>query len=159
VKEIQLTQGKVALVDDEDYHWLAQHKWYARRDGQTFYSLRKCGGRTILMHRELLHVPDGMEADHIDGDGLNNTKSNLRVATVAQNRHNARKYLVPTSSKYKGASWNKKAGKWRAYIWHSGKQIYLGFFEKEENAARAYNRNALLLFGEYAKLNKVGVMP
>ncbi len=69
MREIELTQGKVALVDDEDYDYLSQFNWYARKDGQTFYALRKDKQRTVLMHRVILRPDVGMESDHIDGNG------------------------------------------------------------------------------------------
>ena len=162
MKEIPLTQGKIALVDDEDYESLNSYKWCTAKVIRTLYAHRitprKDGKQTLLlMHRVLLGLEkgDGKYVDHIDHDGLNNQKSNLRIVTVSQNQMNR----IPhknTSSKYKGVYWYKKNKRWRSQIMINYKQIYLGQFEDEKEAARAYNRKAIELFGEYALLNDLG---
>lgn len=144
-KCIPLTQGKAALVDDEDFDKLNQYKWCF--DGQ--YAQRKVGNKTIRMHRVILDSP---QVDHIDGDGLNNQRSNLRVCTHTQNQMNRAKHKI-MSSKYKGVSWNKPTEKWRARIETNQGSLYLGLFEVEEEAARAYDEAAKENFGEFARLN------
>lgn len=157
-KRILLTQGKVALVDDEDYEWLNQWKWYAIKRGNIFYAARYIGKwpkqRTILMHREILNVPKGAEIDHINCKGLNNRKSNLRICTHQQNTQNQRKPKYK-SSKYKGVHWSRIAKKWAATIRHNNKGIHLGYFVNQIEAAKTYNKKAKALFGEFARLNNV----
>ena len=103
------------------------------------------------MHREIMHAPKGMVVDHIDGNSLNNRRSNLRLCTVSQNHQNRRRTYG--SSKYKGAWWDKRRNKWVAAITFKGKYIYLGFFDNEIDAGKAYDRKAAELFGEFAYLN------
>jgi len=114
-KEIPLTQGKVAIVDDADYEWLSQWKWqyhygYARRTAGP-----RLKPKRIYMHRIVLNPRPGMESDHIIGDGLDNRRCNLRVCTRSQNNMNAKKQ-VGSSSRYKGVSWYKSRHRWEAYI-------------------------------------------
>lgn len=157
MKEIPLTRGKVALVDDEDYERLSQFKWWAIRANpqyrEVFYA--QTGYRTArtFMHRMIMNPPEGMFVDHINGDGLDNRKSNLRLATHKENMRNKR-YLKPgqTSCK-KGVYWDRQNSKWRAQITVDGKNIYLGLFASEEGAGRAYDRAAQQYFGEFAHLN------
>ena len=105
------------------------------------------------MHRVINDTPKILGTDHIDGNPLNNQKSNLRNATKSQNGMN-RKSNRNSSSKYKGISWNKQNKKWRGEIQKNKKRYGLGYFKSEIEAARAYNKKALELFGEYARLNK-----
>jgi hypothetical protein len=97
--------------------------------------------------------PRGYCVDHKNGDGLNNTRNNLRIVTIAENNYNKRKSLNVRSSKYKGVSIDKRTNKWRAIIYHKYIKIHLGFFDNEEEAARAYDEAAKELYGEYAVLN------
>jgi len=148
-KSIPLTQGKMALVDDEDFDKLNQYKWCF--DGQ--YAQSKIGNKTTRMHRVIFDSP---QVDHVDGDGLNNQRSNLRACNHTQNQMNSvkRKSLsIKLSSKYKGVSWHKQTEKWRARIQTSQGCLYLGLFEVEEDAARAYDEAAKENFGEFARLN------
>ena len=141
MKEIKLTQGKVTLVDDNDFEELNKHKWFARKDYNTFYVLRQSstkGGikrRTLLMHRIIMNCPEKLQIDHIDGDGLNNQKANLRVVTTRQNKQNIH---IKTASKYPGVSWHKTGKTWQANIRIGNRKRYLGMFEKEEDAYAAY---------------------
>jgi hypothetical protein len=147
---ISLTQGKVTLVDDEDYDDLIRYKWEACRvktDSDIF--IVKC--RNISMHRYLLQVKDNELIDHRDGDSLNNQKNNLRICTKAQNMMNSKK--TRGLSKFKGVSYNHKNRCWIAYIKLNYKQVYLGSFNIEETAALAYNKKAIELFGDFARLN------
>jgi len=158
MKEIPLTQGKFALVDDVDYEWLNQWKWYAHKGGNTFYALRKAYHNdlrvTIRMHREILGLGRGdpREGDHCNHNGLHNWQDNLRICTRSQNQHNGspRKNC---SSSFKGVNWHKDTHKWQVQITNNGKQKYLGCFTSEVEAAKAYDRKAMELFGEFAHIN------
>ncbi len=156
-KLIPLTQGKCAIVDDGDYEWLCQYKWYAMRCGNVYYAGRNAKGKNkkpIYMHREILNVPQGVETDHVNGDGLDNRERNMRICTKQENQFNMKSYKAG-SSKYKGVCWHKRIEKWHAQIRHNGKRIYLGVFDKENDAANAYNVKATELFGEFARLNNI----
>ena len=153
MKEIQLTQGKVALVDDEEFEKLNQFKWCAKKDGNTFYAIRgiRIGSKTqtIQMHNFIMN---GKGVDHIDHNGLNNQKSNLRFCTQSENMMNRSKGGNCTSI-YKGVSFHKRDKIWRAKIHINGKDIHLGNFISEIEAAKAYNNKAIELFCEFANLN------
>lgn len=156
-KQIALTQGLFATVDDADFEWLSRWKWTAQRNGQRVYAMRyEAGRQLVLMHRLINQTPDGMVTDHIDGNGLNNQRNNLRTATQLQNmmnRHGKR----GGSSSFKGV-WadpsprNRKL--WRAAIRLNGKLKYLGRFETEQEAGDAYAAAASLHFGEFSRTTK-----
>lgn len=148
MREIPLTRSLVALVDDEDYESLSAYKWHARKDGYRFYAARSHGGSTILMHRVLLGAPAGMAADHLSGDGLDNRRANLRLATHAQNIHNRGANKNNTSG-YKGVSLNR--GRWAAHINVNGKRKHLGSFSYPQEAHAAYCSAAEKLHGEFAR--------
>jgi hypothetical protein len=156
MREIPLTQGQVALVDDADYEWLRQWNWYAKSQSGGFHACRNEAGHgsrgCIYMHTELLEVPEGYQVDHEDGNGLNNQRSNLRPATAAQNQGNQKRPRNNTSG-YKGVSWHKRRSKWTAKIGVSGKRLNLGYFDDPAEAARAYDAAAIAHFGEFARLN------
>ena len=145
------------MVSQEDFGRLNQHKWHATtKDNRNFYAsrVRYAGGKkSILMHRDVMNPPDEMVVDHIDGNGLNNTRENLRIVTAAQNSYNQRKCRSRRTSKYKGVSLRKRDKKWTAAIMFQGILINLGFFEKEIDAAKAYDEAAKELYREYACLN------
>jgi hypothetical protein len=153
MKTIPLTKGKVALVDDEDYERLSQMKWYALDNKHTWYaarSRRAHGNRqSILMH--CLICDTVHDVDHIDGNGLNNVRRNLRPATRSQNMANGKSR--GGTSKYKGVSWVKSRNVWVAYIEKDGKSMNLGYSSNEEDCAILYNVAAQLFFGCYARLN------
>ena len=156
MKEIKLTQGKVALVDDEDFEELNQFKWYAAKMTKgTFYAGRKKNNKRAYLHREIMNPVAGMEVDHIDGDGLNCQRVNLRNCTHIQNTMNRRMSLTSTSG-FKGVSWHKRDEVWQANIRVDRKLKYLGSFSMLEDAALAYNKAATKYFGEYAELNAIG---
>jgi hypothetical protein len=137
-------------VDDEDYEYLSQYKWSVTSRG---YACRNSMGKLVLMHRVIMG-DSNMDIDHVDGDRLNNQKSNLRFATRSQNMANSRPHKS-SSSKYKGVTWDRYGGKWKAAIMHHGKNYHIGRYSDELEAARAYNEKARELFGEYAYLNPV----
>lgn len=154
IRQIPLTQGKFAIVDAADYEWLMQWKWryhwagYARRQGES----RK---QDILMHREILATPKGMDTDHINGNRLDCRRINLRICS---RKENVRNQLPKAgfSSKYKGVSWSKAAKKWYASIKVDGRGRNLGLFSNEMDAANAYDAAAKKAFGEFAKINGGG---
>jgi hypothetical protein len=164
-RRIPLTQGKFAIVDPADYYRLAKFKWrlcrtkgknvlYAERSIRLPESSRKRGsGRysRILMHRQLIHVPDGYVIDHINGNGLDNRRANLRLATVAQNAWNSKK-RNPRSG-YKGVWFAKDKHLWRAAIVCNRKRIHLGYFKNKIAAAHAYDNAAKKYHGDFASLN------
>jgi len=160
MKEINLTQGQVALVDDEDYEELNKYKWFAHDNyGWTFYARRtgrKADGKRYLiqMHRVILNAPKDMFVDHIDSNGLNNQRSNLRLCTNQQNNRHARPYSNG-SSKFKGVCWHKRIKEWQANIRIDGKLKHIGYFKNEKDAALAYNVKALEYFGEFALPNEI----
>ena len=156
MKEIKLTQGQVALVSDEDYDFLNQLKWYAvwNHSTKTFYAVRSACDRQIFMHRIILDAPKGIDGDHRNGNTLDNQRHNLRLDPDRRNTQNTKKYSTNTSG-YKGVFWNKKANKWHAQVWYKCKIYYLGLFILKEDAARAYNKKALELHGEFARLNVI----
>lgn len=152
MKLIPLTQGKFAQVDDVEFEELSRCKWYF--DG--YYAARDCrnSGRKskVYMHRQIMNTPAGMETDHIDGNGLNNCRSNLRICTRVENGRNARK-TNNCSSVFKGVTWHKQRGKWQAQIEILGNRKHLGLYKIPEDAAHAYDKAALEYYGEFAKLN------
>ena len=149
MKEIPLTKGKVAIIDDEDFEWLNQWNWYYGCDGYAFRTDCKNGRKSILMHRLILDTPRGMETDHINQNKLDNCRKNLRSATTSQNQAN-RPAPRNNTSGMKGVQWDKRANKWLAVIQFHGKLIYAGYFENINDAARAYSDKANELFGEFA---------
>lgn len=144
-----------ALVDDEMIDVVSGWKWFGVASKGTHYALTKAGGGRTWMHRLLLGAPDGMEVDHRNGNGLDNRLVNLRLATTAQNAQNRR----PKPGRYKGVSlhFTSRGVSYRAQIYRDGKNRHLGLFSTLEDAAAAYDRAALEVFGEYAYLN--GVKP
>lgn len=158
MKKIPLTQGKFALVDDEDFEWLNQYKWYAAKQSNIFYAWRKVGKypnqKTIRMHRQIMNAPKNQDIDHINHNGLDNRKFNLRFCTDSQNQHNQLPYKN-CSSTYKGVCWKKHDKKWCSQITKNDHKIYIGCFSNEIDAAKAYNAKARELFGKYACLNKI----
>ena len=156
MKEIILTQGKVVQVDDEDFEYLNQFKWHAIKCHKTFYAAKYFNSnkncRKTFMHRLIMNIPQGLENDHIDHDGLNNQKNNLRICTKDQNNRNR---TPKGMSKYLGVYFDfyKNKKYINASIRTNGKKIYLGRFKTEEDAAKKYDKAALYFHGEFANLN------
>lgn len=156
MKKIKLTQSKFTLVDDEDYEYLNGFKWYAAKFENYYYAIRNisdlCGNqRSIRMHRVITDNPEGLVIDHINGDGLDNRKCNLRICTGTQNVRNQK--AKGGTSKYKGVYFNRKHKKFHSRITVNNLKIHLGSFENEEEAAKAYDKAALFYHKEFAKTN------
>ena len=149
---IALTQGKFAIVDSEDYGRVNKYKWSAFRKSYTYYAFRRKNGKVICMHREIMGAEGGLVVDHIDHNGLNNRRGNLRVCSMRENSRNRRPGKKKASI-YKGVIRSKRDNMWTARIKYDGKRIYLGTFEREIDAAKAYDLKAAECFGEFAYLN------
>lgn len=147
MKTIQLTRGREALVDDDDFEWLSSFNWYAAVSGKTFYARRSIqlsnGRQTLHMHREVMqragHDLTGMDVDHREHDGLDNRKSMLRVVTKSQNLANQRGPQSGNTSGFLGVYFHKGTRRWIARIRVNGEQLYLGSFDKPIEAARAHD--------------------
>ncbi len=144
-KLIPLSQNKFAIVNDEDFEWLNQWKWYALSGGYklTYYAVRHLPqnhSKHIHMHRLILDAPSGKLVDHINGNGLDNRRENLRLVTGSLNQHNRIKLNNNKTSKYKGVRWHKRDKKWIAQIVFNGKQKYLGSFDSEFEASLKYQK-------------------
>lgn len=152
--KIPLTQGEFTIVDAEDYALLSKFHWQCWKGPWNNYAKGVVEGKNIPLHRFLLNPSRDKVVDHINGDGLDNRRSNLRIVTTSQNGMN-RKLSKNNSSGYKGVCYNKQRGKWMAYIMFEKKQRTIGYFANSLEAAKAYNKEASRLFGEFAKLNDV----
>ncbi|CAM3445664.1 HNH endonuclease [Klebsiella variicola] len=153
---IELTKGAFAIVDDEDVELISRFSWQLNDSG---YAVANVGvGRKHVtierMHRMILRAPDGMDVDHINGNRRDNRKCNLRLATRTQNHWNQRK-RSRCSSEFKGVCWHNQNKRWRARINVYGKEIALGCFSSEIEAAKAYNEAAKKYFGDFALLNEI----
>jgi HNH endonuclease len=154
LKEIALTQGKVAIVDDGDYEWLSQWKWYARHAHGRWSAERRVGhsGPILYMHRVIIGAPVGLDVDHVNSNALDNRRANLRLATRSQNRANSR-VRSDSITGVKGVREDKRRRqrRWQALIVVSGRWIHLGCYHNIENAAMAYRFAAQHYFGEFAR--------
>ncbi len=146
--------GLFALVDDEDFDFLEQFKWWAKFKSNTIYVETRIEGKLIKLHSLLLNNPAGSAfvVDHINHNGLDNQRHNLRLATHAQNMANSQSNT--NTSGFRGVMWRKDTKKWAAGLCCKGVKYHLGYFETKEAAARAYNVAAIAHFGEFAKLNE-----
>lgn len=150
--EIPLTQGFVAFVDEQDAH-LKEFRWWPKKDKYTTYACARINGKMVTMHRLIMDFPEKpINVDHIDRNGLNNCRSNLRLVTNSLNQANKRKQKN-SSSVFKGVSRVTGYDTWYAEGRYEGKRFYLGSFKVEEEAALAYDDWALETFGEHANLN------
>lgn len=143
MKAIPLTQGKYALVDDEDFEELNKYKWYATKNINTYYA-RRCTKKIdgvsyrIYMHQQILGKKEGFEIDHDDGDGLNNQRYNINHVTHRQNMQNRHSGIADKQSKYPWLAWHKNREKWQARIKINGKLKFLGYYSDEYEAYLAY---------------------
>lgn len=160
--QLPLTQGKHALIDDEDYPRVKDYRWcYHRKEGYaiaTVYGInpdRPRGQTTYGLHRLILGAPKGVVVDHINGDKLDNRKSNLRLCDRHGNARNRSQPKTTNLSGFKGVTWHKRIGKWSARIGVDSKNINLGYFDDPKEAARVYNKAAIKEHGEFARLNPV----
>ncbi len=148
-ERILLTNGMVAYVDAADYEEISKYTWCLASGG---YAARIEKRRVIFMHRQIMNPPEGMFVDHIHGNRLDNTRAHLRVCTLSENAQNRAKRANATS-RYRGVSYSKNREKWVVAIPGEGKQKYVGAFDDELEAARAYDRAAVLYLSDSARLN------
>jgi len=158
-RRISLTKGKFAIVDPDDYKRLIKYKWHVTKNANTFHAKRNPRvdqkGRTapIYMHRQIMNPPPGFVIDHINYNGLDNRKANLRLATHTQNNRHTRRTVRTGTSKYKGVSWYSREKRWAVKITADGTTIPIGYFKDEIEAVKAYDRAAKTYHGEFAALN------
>ena len=157
---ITFSCGTEVKVDEADLPLLSSYSWHPERKPRATYAKAWADGRKVYMHRLVLGLDDpGIHVDHINGDGLDNRRGNLRVATNLQNQHNRRPNRRGSSC-FKGVGWHRATNKWQARIGIGGRQVQIGLFEDEVEAARAYDAAAVKNFGEFARPNfePVGVL-
>jgi hypothetical protein len=162
VKEIKLTKNKISLIDDEDFEKVSKYKWHCLANNyaaRKFYYEKKDGKwitKYIRLHQFILNEFN-KEIDHVNGNRLDNRKENLRLCTRSLNNANSIKKTRKggTTSKYKGVTWNKNASKWMVQAKLDNIGYYLGLFTDEIEAAKAYNKKAKELFGDFARLNQL----
>lgn len=155
-KLIPLSKGAFTIVDDDDHTWLSQWKWHlmGRYAGRVITDPVTRKQHSLSMHRLILDTPQGMHTDHINGNGLDNRRENLRICTPSENSRNQKANKRRAGdAQYKGTFFVKKLGKWKAVIGINGKNQYLGLFTSEEDAARAYDQKARELHGDFAHPN------
>jgi hypothetical protein len=156
-RRIYLGEGEWTILDHEDYYRLGNFKWHIKGNGKKFYVVRSAkngSGRTKLLslHREITNAPKGLVVDHRNRNTLDNRRANLRLATASQNMHNVQK-KKNASSRFFGVYFIKNSGRWGAQIRFNGKDIWLGTFVNEIDAAMAYDAAAKKYYGEFARLN------
>lgn len=150
MKTIELSRGLKAIVDDDDFEALSKFKWCAYVGKWQPYAVRRKDGRVVRMHREIMNPPKGMYVDHINGNGLDNRRKNLRVCTNQENSFNAKSF-----KKTKGFYFRKDclAKPYQVHIMVDYKKIHIGYFATEQEAGIAYNQAAKKYFGDFARLN------
>jgi len=154
-KQIPLTKGKFATVDDDMYEYLMQWKWYCSTSGRAVRTERHGKNQIMIyMHRVIAKTPEGMECDHKNMNPLYNCRENLRNCSRSENSANKNKYSTNTSG-YKGVTWSKGMRKWKAQITVNYKNTVIGYFEKIEDAVNAYNEAAKERFGNFSRVNEV----
>jgi hypothetical protein len=157
MKKIPLTQEKFAVVDNDDFARVNKFKWCLDTKGMRLYALRSITRRghchTIYLHRFILNAPKGKQVDHIDGDGLNNRKKNLRLCSSAQNKYACRRKSRSATSRFRGVCWDSARQKWKVMLTYRDRPFNLGRFDCEIAAAHAYDKKARELFGNFASPN------
>ncbi len=152
--KIPLINGGLSLVDEEDYEFLSQFTWRRNQNGYAFRTSHKPYTLSRQMHRIVAQTPVGMATDHINGDRLDNRRSNLRVCTMSQNARNTNP-LSTNKHGLRGVCWCKQTGRWKAYVTYMGKQVWLGRFDELADALKARETAASQIGGEFHRDNKV----
>lgn len=155
---LKLTQGRYALIDKKDFDLIKNTKWCVDHPTRRqCYAVATINCRNVRLHRVILGIVDhkDLHVDHINGNGLDNRRKNLRICNQSQNNMNQRVQKRKKSSRFKGVTWDKNRSKWMAKIKMNGRHFNLGRFSVEEEAAMAYNKKAEVIFGEFARLNDV----
>ena len=153
--EIKLSRGKVSLIDDEDFDLVAEYGWRANQnqDGRWYAMAWDSYPNFILMHRLIMNPAPGMIVDHLDNDGLNNQRENLRVCTYSENVQRSGRKRQGSTSNFKGVHWESARNKWKAMIMKDGRHIYLGRYDSEVAAAEAYDDAVAYYHGEFGYRN------
>lgn len=158
MRTIPLSQGYEAIVDDADYPLVSQYKWSVNSNGKrnSQYAYRSLPRQRrpqkhLLLHRFIMQPSEQQEIDHIDGNGLNNTRKNLRFCTRRENCWNTGKFKRKCKSSFKGVSIHKASGLWVGYLNHMGRRAWTGYYKSEQEAARARDFVAIQLYGPFAR--------
>ena len=156
-RKISLGEGRYTIVEPRDYYWLNNFNWVPKGSANRIYAMRVISDsnhiRFMSMHREIMGSPKDFLIDHQNRNRLDNRRANLRIATNSQNQFNKGKTTRKTSSRFVGVTFIKRIGQWRAQIMLDRKNIFLGHFKDEVDAARAYDEAAKKYHGEFARLN------
>lgn len=152
MKCVALSNGQTAQVDDEDFDRVSGYKWYAVKYGNYWYAIAKISGKNVLMHRLLMDPPSDKVIDHINHDGLDNRKINLRVCTISENRRNSKTPATNTTG-HRGVTFDKgRKSPWHARIFVNGKNLYLGRFATAREASKAYQEASIKHYKEFANV-------
>jgi len=157
-RRIYLGEGRFTIVDPHDFYWFNNFHWCLKQNGPRLYAVRLIGAsdnrtRILSLHREIMKAPPTLLVDHRNGNGLDNRRDNLRLATHSQNQCNKGKSRSNSSSRFIGVYFEKRSGRWVAKIVLHGKRIWLGRFTDELSAAHAYDKAALEYHKDFARLN------
>lgn len=137
MKKLPLSQGKFALVDDEDFEWLNQWKWCAAKSKKFVYAVRKVKKKMLYLHRFITSAPKGKVVDHLNHDTLDNRRTNLRVCSYRENNLNLKELDAKNKSGVSGVQWLKQSKKWGAFMNSRGKTLCIGKFDSLEEAGMA----------------------